>query len=210
MTNHSQHLLALIAAGLLGCAGCQTFTTATTKGASTASGTSNASAAPSSTVIDVVRNGVLTGHDSTTVGKAFEGTFQNPKWTSFTSPKGQFIVQFDGIVGRDVLRRNGFTGTSDRIDLYRECLKETGRETDGPEVAKCVDEKLTASTLPVTIQFTFSLDKSSFTLTYIDPKAFLEDHTFQYRGSYAGQPAIRTGGSTDAADQDRVLAFIYR
>lgn len=194
--------------GLLACGGCQTATTATASGASNSS-QADAPATSHNQEIEAVKNGTLAGYNSTTVGRAFEGTFQNSKWTSFVSPKGQLIVQFDGTVERDVLRRNGFTGTSDRIDLYKQCLKETGREADGPEVAKCVDEKFATNTLPVTFQFAFSIDKSSFTLTHIDQKAFVEDHTFQYQGSYAGQPAIRTGGSMDATDQNRVLAFIY-
>jgi hypothetical protein len=37
----------------------------------------------SSSAVDIVKNGILAGYDSTTVGKAFEGTFQNSKWTSF-------------------------------------------------------------------------------------------------------------------------------
>src|SRR6202049_3358634 len=49
-----------------------------------------------SSVIQVVRDGVLPGHDSTTVGKAFEGTLQNPKWSSFETAKGANIVEFKG------------------------------------------------------------------------------------------------------------------
>jgi hypothetical protein len=47
-------------------------------------------------VVETVRKGVLTGYNSTTVGKAFEGTFQNPKWTSFKTPKGATVVEFNG------------------------------------------------------------------------------------------------------------------
>jgi hypothetical protein len=48
--------------------------------------------------VDIVRNGVLADYSTTTVGKAFEGTFQNAKWTSLETPKGQRIVQFDGTI----------------------------------------------------------------------------------------------------------------
>ncbi|MGA2590108.1 MAG: hypothetical protein ABSH32_09350 [Bryobacteraceae bacterium] len=48
--------------------------------------------------IETVRNGVLTNYNSTTVGKAFEGTFQNAKWTTIETAKGQTVVQFDGTV----------------------------------------------------------------------------------------------------------------
>jgi hypothetical protein len=46
--------------------------------------------------IALVRNGVLPDYDSTTVGKAFEGTFQNGKWSKFVTAKGRTVVQFDG------------------------------------------------------------------------------------------------------------------
>src|ERR1700722_15297181 len=67
--------LALAATGLLACAGC-------------------ASKAP----INLVRNGVLPEFNTTTVGKAFEGTFQKPKWTTFGTSKGTAIVEFTGTV----------------------------------------------------------------------------------------------------------------
>ena len=48
--------------------------------------------------VAVVRNGSLSDYPSTTVGKAFEGTFQNAKWTSFETAKGRTVVQFDGTI----------------------------------------------------------------------------------------------------------------
>jgi hypothetical protein len=50
------------------------------------------------TDVDVVRNGLLADYNTTTVGKALEGTFQNAKWSSFVTPKGVTIVQFDATV----------------------------------------------------------------------------------------------------------------
>ena len=95
-----------------------------------------------STAIDVVKNGILTGYDSTTVGKAFEGTFQAAKWTSFVSPKGATIVQFDGTVTRDALDRAEFIPSDDnRIS-------------------------------PVTFQFNLSENKTTFELGYIDMAHF--------------------------------------
>lgn len=61
-----------------------------------------------SAVISVVKNGVLADYNTTTVGKAFEGTFQNQKWTSFVSPKGVTVVQFDGTITALKLTEQGF------------------------------------------------------------------------------------------------------
>ena len=46
---------------------------------------------------ETVKNGVLANYNSTTVGKAFEGTFQEPKWTTFETSKGQTVVEFNGL-----------------------------------------------------------------------------------------------------------------
>jgi hypothetical protein len=52
--------------------------------------------------VNFVKNGTLVydGHafSDTTVGKAFEGTFKNAKWTTFKSPKGITVVEFGGTV----------------------------------------------------------------------------------------------------------------
>jgi len=48
--------------------------------------------------VETVRGGVLTDYNTTTVGKAFEGTFQNAKWSALETEKGAIVVQFDGTV----------------------------------------------------------------------------------------------------------------
>jgi hypothetical protein len=48
--------------------------------------------------VEMVKDGVLAAYNSTTIGKAFDATFKDPKWTSFISPKGATVVQFNGVV----------------------------------------------------------------------------------------------------------------
>lgn len=43
-----------------------------------------------------VRDGHMTAYPSTTVGKAFAGNFDEGTWRSFTTPKGQKVVEFTG------------------------------------------------------------------------------------------------------------------
>lgn len=64
-----------------------------------------APAIPANPEIDLVKNGVLPEYNSTTVGKAFEGTFQDAQWKSFVSPKGATIVEFDGTTTMKSLTR---------------------------------------------------------------------------------------------------------
>lgn len=58
--------------------------------------------------VQTVRNGVLENYNTTTVGKAFEGTFKNAKWSSFDTPKGATVVQFDGTIKAIKLTERGF------------------------------------------------------------------------------------------------------
>ncbi len=95
----------LTAIGLFVCVGCQSSRPSASQenSASSESSTQTAPSTPAPAIptnpeIELVKNGVLPEYNSTTVGKAFEGTFQNPKWSSFETPKGATIVEFDGTV----------------------------------------------------------------------------------------------------------------
>jgi len=57
--------------------------------------------------VNIVRNGVLKAFNTTTVGKAFEGTFQNPKWTSFETPKKEVVVEFNGTITAAAAQKGG-------------------------------------------------------------------------------------------------------
>lgn len=126
-------------------------------------------AAPTAAVIspvDIVRGGVLDKYNTTTVGKAFEGTFQNAKWTSFETPKGEVVVQFDGSV------------KSDKVSVtplgFQKLLDATGCKVDNifnpttnqTIAINCIEVKAVA--VPVKFQFTLSIDRKTFKVTYVD------------------------------------------
>jgi hypothetical protein len=90
--------------------------------------------------VETVRGGVLTNYNTTTVGKAFEGTFQNAKWTSFVSKKGVTVVQFDGTVSAEALK-------------------------DGNFLPITVSDP---NSIPVQFQFLVSADNRTFQLGYFD------------------------------------------
>ena len=108
--------------------------------------------------VNIVRNGVLKAHNSTTVGKAFEGTFQKAKWSSFGTPKGETVVQFDGTVlfdrklCDDLLNRGGmpiswqFATANKVVNKMGECK----------------------SAVPVKFQFTLAVDHKAFQISYVD------------------------------------------
>jgi hypothetical protein len=109
MSIHPKLALAITAVGLFTCVGCQSLTSSTAKGATTKPEPTEQTPPPThrGPEVEVVRSGVLGRYDSTTVGKAFEGTFQNAKWSSFETPKGATVVQFDGTVTADALKKAG-------------------------------------------------------------------------------------------------------
>ena len=116
MTTLSTNLsITLVLFGLAVCGGCQSLTSST--------GTTETPRQHRGPEVEVVRSGVLARYDSTTVGKAFEGTFQNPTWTSFETPKGATIVQFNGTVTEAALES---ASLSDPGLLQNRCVESLG------------------------------------------------------------------------------------
>jgi len=63
--------------------------------------------------ISAVRQGTMAGHDTTTIGKAFEATFRNPQWQSGETSKGARFVEFTGMLPEEVYKES-----------YNKCLAE--------------------------------------------------------------------------------------
>src|SRR5260221_378331 len=101
MISHKNFALAIAVVAIALSVGCQSSR-------SSAASKDPTDSSPSTTAVDtsavtVVKNGILADHDSTTVGKAFDGTFQNAKWSSFETPKGEVVVEFEGTIKYKVL-----------------------------------------------------------------------------------------------------------
>jgi hypothetical protein len=117
--------------------------------------------------IQVVRNGVLGKYNEVTVGKAFEGTFQNAKWSSFVSPRGVTVVQFDGTIlwGR---RPDGHRAVEDLApaEILRNCVSPPDFEQLDPvdRMADCAID----TPVPVRFQFLVSVDRKTFRIGYVD------------------------------------------
>lgn len=161
---------------------------------------------------------MLARFDSTTVGKALEGTFQNPRWSSFQTAKGVTVVQFDGTVKPDVLKEAGFNAstlvTKLVADERKRCFAESGQQeaqSDSPsaidqarvaaendaKIAPCMAQVMERLAIPVRLQFTLSADRRSFEIGYIDMEPFYT----------AADPYSRHGFERNP---EAVLAFIYR
>jgi len=153
-----------------------------------------------SAVISVVTNGILANYNTTTVGKAFEGTFQGPKWTTFVSPKGVTVVQFDGTITALKLTEQGFVefdGIYKRpaSELVDGCIEKLGLSAQRAQFnmdwlattpsstllsTKPLDvqhyniQKCVAAqvAIPVQFQFVLSADHTSFQIGYLDETPF--------------------------------------
>jgi hypothetical protein len=126
--------------GTLILAGCQTSNVSASKG-SPESGRSEAVVQGDSAVIKIVRNGVLADHNSTTVGKAFEGTFQNAKWSSFETPKGEVVVQFDGTVMPDVLEGANLYARQSAVAVRNRCIESLGLKSKIEQQAQAAQKE---------------------------------------------------------------------
>jgi len=153
-----------------------------------------------SRAIAVVKNGVLSNYNTTTVGKAFEGTFQNPKWKSFVSPKGVTVVQFDGTITALKLTEQGFVEfdgiyKKPASELVDGCIENLGLSaeraqfnmdwlattpsstllsTNPLDVKHYNIQKCVAAqvAIPVQFQFLLSADHTSFQIGYLDETPF--------------------------------------
>lgn len=52
--------------------------------------------------VDVVKGSTMVNYESTTVGKAFEGSFDDPIWTEFETKKGHKVVEFTGNISQSL------------------------------------------------------------------------------------------------------------
>jgi len=52
--------------------------------------------------VSKVKNGTMPGYEKTTIGKAFEASFDDVKWEAFEGKKGERVVQFTGKISKDL------------------------------------------------------------------------------------------------------------
>jgi len=130
--------------------------------------------------VAAVRSGVLAApYNTTTVGKAFEATFTDPKWESKESDKGARFVEFTGRLKPEDYK--------DRFDRHKSCVDAANSPNEiltncspmfggeGGWVGKPdfrhthTDAEIEIAASTVTFQFVFDAAKpSSFRVGYVD------------------------------------------
>jgi len=139
------------------------------------------------TILSVL-NALLTGYNSTIIGMAFDHSFINPNWSTFTNDKGQTIVQFAGGTNYREMEKTGLI-----FDTFKpaECpaietvLTDYSHNPGGVsvnakgELVTFKPNNACLDTLPVVMVFQFMLshDKKDFkiaTLLFGTPKTSVD------------------------------------
>lgn len=79
--------------------------------------------------INMIKNGVLNEYNTTTIGKAFNASFDNFTWSSFQTDKGVKIVEFSGSITQEL--HNYFIpdpSVSPQYVLYAHLLKDADEQ----------------------------------------------------------------------------------
>ncbi|TVM31605.1 hypothetical protein [Oceanidesulfovibrio marinus] len=167
--------------------------------------------------VEVVKNGMLNGYESTTVGKAFNASFDNPMWESFETDKGQRVVEFTGLVSNELHQAhmnsimNGYDAASangmefqyvqltslymsgEEFDKLVEHWDEQG--ADNPMRAAIYEVFDKYNTLwkvgtPVTVQWTIDANGEGFATSYWESEAWID-------------------ANGNVLSLDNILAYIY-
>ncbi|MGO4287931.1 GYF domain-containing protein, partial [Bosea sp. TAB14] len=70
----------------------------------------------------IVRNGFMTGYQSTTIGQALAASFDDAKWQSFTTDKGAKVVSFTGKINASL--------HANAVDRLMRPVRETAADPD--------------------------------------------------------------------------------
>jgi len=115
--------------------------------------------------VELVRDGYLQEYKTTTIGKAFDASFDNPQWKAFETDKGVIVVEF-----------NGSTSQKTHENACRLVLAEHAGVMPESEFRELMDSgKLDAMWtpgVPATVQFTIGLDRESFEISHINSPAW--------------------------------------
>jgi hypothetical protein len=136
----------------------------------------------------------MTGYDTTTIGKAFEATFQNPHWEAGETAKGAHFVEFTGMLPENLYKERYMR----EVQENQKCLEEKRSECgESPEAEK------TYAT--VTFQWIFAANRESFQLGFIDEKPWFHTNHQEFL-DWSGRP----GAERVTLSPEKVLAFVYQ
>ena len=140
--------------------------------------------------VDIVKEGVMGGYQTTTVGAAFDASFDNPKWSEFKGEKGERVVEFTGLIKKPVLLNltelDAGRSQPFQLAMYGKFVltePEYQQVYEGASQGGTVPEKQVAEILfeaacdkiagsPAVFQWIVTPDGKSFSLSYVDAEAW--------------------------------------
>jgi hypothetical protein len=150
--------------------------------------------------INFVKKGTMNSYETTTIGKAFDASFDETKWEVFESKKGEKVVQFVGKISEDlhksasrIIAADLGIGSKDetvqlgsylvvcRLIGYErvdEIAKQLGIETDetNEQIMNAVFNDLLTNFwkqgTPVTVQWIITPDGKGFNLSHMSSTAW--------------------------------------
>lgn len=122
-------------------------------------------------IVDRVRNGTLAENRDSTVGTAFERTFQSPEWKAGLNLQGIPVVVFHGTATYAELKAAGFyigtwNGVSQGIDAARQVAESEQRcnltpgQTGDARLSPCMAKAYEAIVIPVSFEFSLAADNT--------------------------------------------------
>lgn len=146
--------------------------------------------------VDIVKKGTMHGYATTTVGAAFDASFDDPTWKAFEGEKGKRIVEFSGKISKTLhedfvkrfLRELGDTPSELLCDYaknlvseaeYQRLYESLAGEGNRPQGEVCKDVFLAACDArlwtvgtPVTFQWLISPNGKDFNLAYVQQEGW--------------------------------------
>ncbi|MCJ2164690.1 MULTISPECIES: hypothetical protein [unclassified Pseudodesulfovibrio] len=146
--------------------------------------------------VDLVKDGTMNGYPTTTIGPAFDASFDGPKWEAFETDKKVRVVEFSGRISQTLhdnyvsnILNSAYLGiTPDVFQPFAEAIlpepeyqqvhEAVSGEGSAPraEVDKALLEaacqKLAPTGSIATFQWTINTDGETFSLSYVDYDAW--------------------------------------
>jgi len=142
--------------------------------------------------VEAIKSSTLSKYNYTTIGKAFDTSFSGGTWKSFETKKGVIIIEFTGKITKEthntaIQLYDDFHNEYDAKPLSDAMIFNCIMEGHGPYTKgfeSCMIEAIHKFWWPVgtkvTVQWSLTVDRKNFQMTYYGPKDVLGDFPWYF------------------------------
>ncbi len=116
--------------------------------------------------VEFVRKGYLEDYKTTTIGQAFDASFDSPRWHAFQTDKGVIVVEFNGMTNQKMHER------ACRLAFAEHFGGELPEEEFKRVMASGKARDVWTPGMPATVQFSISLDRETFQISHLSSAAW--------------------------------------